>query len=286
MRSNQPLPSTVRVLVADNSVIHTELLAQALDKDRHICVVDISANGSGVLKGVLNSNPDILLISESLDHRPNGGLEILSEIRTTRPDLKAIVLLDSPNQVNVVQAFRSGARGVFCRNQPVKMLCKCISVVNQGQVWASSQELGFLLEALAATPSLRPASVVGLSGLSERERDVVGSLAQGLSNREIAERLAISQHTVKNYMFKIFEKLGVSSRVELLFFVLSRNNDTQDVLKRPAVNHLDLTKSKLSANARGASSRRTSTSMSQGVEQDNLELPTSSPHMITGLRSV
>ena len=135
--------------------------------------------------------------------------------------MKAIVLMDSSTRENVVEAFRAGARGVFCRNQPVKMLCRCISVVNEGQVWANSLELGFLLEALSAVPSLRPANNEALCLLSDRERAVVGCLAEGLSNREIAARLNISQHTVKNYMFRIFEKLGISSRLELLFLVLS-----------------------------------------------------------------
>ena len=285
MRNDQPQPSAVRVLVADDSGIYTELLAQALSKDRRIRVVEVSANGPGVLKGVLQSNPDVLLISENLDHHPTGGLGILSEVRSNRPHLKAIILLNSPTQENVVRAFQAGARGVFCHSQPLKMLCKCISVVNEGQIWASRQELDFLLEALAATPS-RPARAPGMSGLSERERDVVGCLAQGLSNRQIAERLAISQHTVKNYMLRIFEKLGVSSRVELLFFVRSRNGDVQDMLNRPAGNSPGDGTSKSAASPGQPSSRKTSTSISYGSvpRQDDPELPASSSE-ITGLWS-
>jgi DNA-binding NarL/FixJ family response regulator len=154
---------------------------------------------------------------------------VLRKLRNTRPDLKAIVLLDSSKRENVLQAFQAGARGLFCRSQPVKMLCKCISVVSDGQVWANTEELGFLLEALAAAPSLPAGNSERLRTLSERERDVVACLAEGLSNRDIAMRLTISQHTVKNYMFRIFEKLGVSSRLELLFLVLSRTDHGQDV---------------------------------------------------------
>jgi DNA-binding NarL/FixJ family response regulator len=232
MRRDQPTNPTVRVLVADNSVIHTELLAQAIGKDRRICVVDLGTSASQVLKGVLHAQPDILLISESLDHRPSGGLEILSEVRRTHPEVRSITLLDASKRESVVQAFRAGAKGVFCRDLPIKMLCRCISVVSEGQIWANSSELSFLLDALSGVPSVGPADAQTLSALSARERDVVGCLAQGLSNREIATRLSISQHTVKNYMFRIFEKLGVSSRVELLFYLLSRTGHSQQMMEQ------------------------------------------------------
>jgi DNA-binding CsgD family transcriptional regulator len=143
--------------------------------------------------------------------------------------MKAIVLLDCSKLESVVEAFRAGARGIFCRSQAIKMLCKCILAVYQGQIWANSSELSFLLEALSATRSLCSTNVEGFSVLSDRERDVVRCVAEGLTNREIAVRLNISQHTVKNYMFRIFEKVGVSSRLELLFFVLSRTGHAQDV---------------------------------------------------------
>ncbi|MBV8475542.1 MAG: response regulator transcription factor, partial [Acidobacteria bacterium] len=227
MPSSQPDQRRIRVLVADNSVIHTELLADAIAKDRRISI-DLSTSCKGVLETVVHSVPDVLLISDMLDQRPGAGLELLREMRRTLHDLKAIVLLDSSTQENVIQAFRAGARGIFCRNQPVKKLCKCILMVSEGQIWANTTELSFLVELVSTVPSICPATTAELAVLSDRERDVVKCLAEGLSNREIATRLAISQHTVKNYMFRIFEKLGVSSRVELLFQLLSRTGQVQE----------------------------------------------------------
>jgi len=240
-----------------------------------------------VLKGVLHSNPDVLLISENLDQSPGGGLEVLTEVRSQRPDLKAVVLLDSSAHENVVEAFRSGARGVFSRNQPVKTLCKCITVVNDGQIWANTRELGFLLEALSVTPPLSRTCAQGLSGLSERERDVVRCLAQGLSNRDISLRLGISQHTVKNYMFRIFEKLGVSSRVELLFFVLSRNVEAQDLLNQPAKELRNQAAPKSSAPP-NASPVKASTALRHGsvLRPGNSEVSNSSTPMVAGLRGM
>jgi two-component system, NarL family, nitrate/nitrite response regulator NarL len=221
MRSSQPLHAT-RVLVADSSAMHSELLAESIRRDRRFAVVG-SASSSGDIHSVLREHcPDVLLISASMDEQPHGGLHLLPELKSTYPEVKAVVLLESPKRETVVQAFRLGARGVFSKNSPIKVLGKCISCVQQGQVWASSSELGFVLEALAAAPSVRPLAASALNQLSARELDVVTCLAEGLSNREIAQRLKLSRHTIKNYMFKIFDKLGVSSRVELLFYVLSR----------------------------------------------------------------
>jgi DNA-binding NarL/FixJ family response regulator len=165
-----------------------------------------------------------------LDDKPVGGLDVLAEFRASFPGLKTVVLLESPKREIVIQAFRLGARGVFSRNSPVKVLGKCISCVQAGQIWASSLELGFLLEALTIAPAVRPLDLVGPNQLSARELEVVNCLAEGMSNQEIAQQLKLSKHTIKNYMFRIFNKLGVSSRVELLFYALSRPASENDHL--------------------------------------------------------
>ena len=220
----------IRVLVANNSAIHSELLSEALGRYRRFTVVGSATSSSEVRTLVGQSMPDVLLISSSLDDKPAGGLDFLAEFRDAHPRVKTVVLLDSPKRDIIVEAFRLGARGVFSRNSPVKVLGKCISCVQEGQIWASSQELGFLLEALAVAPAVRPLDSVGLNQLSVRELEVVNCLAEGMSNQEIAQRLKLSKHTIKNYMFRIFNKLGVSSRVELLFYALSRPASESDHL--------------------------------------------------------
>jgi len=229
MRSSQPL-RLIRVLVADSSAIHSELLAEAIGRDRRFTVVGYATSSAEVCHLARQGSPDVLLISPRLDDKPVGGLDVLAEFRASFPGLKTVVLLESPKREIVIQAFRLGARGVFSRNSPVKVLGKCISCVQAGQIWASSLELGFLLEALTIAPAVRPLDLVGPNQLSARELEVVNCLAEGMSNQEIAQQLKLSKHTIKNYMFRIFNKLGVSSRVELLFYALSRPPSENDHL--------------------------------------------------------
>ena len=222
MHLNQPLRQPIRVLVADSSPIAGQLLAEAIERDPGIEVVGFSSNPTEITNRIRSHRPDVLLISARLEDQPNRGLVVLEQLQTERIAPKAIVLLDSRRPDVVVNAFRSGASGVFCRTTPFSMLCKCIAAVQDGQIWANSEELGFVLSALATSSRLEIVESSRLALLSRREQDVVRCVIEGQSNRQIAEALRISQHTVKNYMFKIFEKLGVCNRVELVFQVFSQ----------------------------------------------------------------
>jgi DNA-binding NarL/FixJ family response regulator len=145
------------------------------------------------------------------------------------------MLLDASERTPVIEAFRCGARGVFCRTEPLKLLAKSIRCVHEGQIWASSSELQFLLEAVAEPVPMSFLSANGDALLSTRELDVVRCVAEGLSNREIAQRLTLREHTVKNYLFRIFDKLGVSSRVEVVLYALgSQNSAAKPAASQPS----------------------------------------------------
>jgi two-component system nitrate/nitrite response regulator NarL len=213
---------SIRVLVADNSRIHTQLLADALRRDRHLEVIASASHSRDLTEAITTHNIEILVLSSSLDEEPFRGLEVLRELHAARPELRAIVLLDSSKREIVVEAFRAGARGVFSRHESVEALAKCVRQVHNGQIWANSQQMLYVVEALASSPVVRAVSANGMSLLSKRELEVIRCLAEGLSNREIAQRLGLSQHTIKNYLFRVFDKLGVSSRMELLYLTLSQ----------------------------------------------------------------
>jgi DNA-binding NarL/FixJ family response regulator len=212
----------IRVLVADSSPIHTRLLAEALKRDVQFEVVPFDSESRQLAPAVSGLDTDVLVISADLDEQPSRGFEVLRELRAVGSHVKAVVMMDSLNDELVVNAFRVGARGIFGKSQPLEELRKCICCVHQGQIWANTREMSLAVEALANAPTVRTVNARGLSLLSKREIQVVHCLTEGLSNREIAERLELSQHTVKNHLFRIFDKLGVSSRIELLNMTLSQ----------------------------------------------------------------
>ena len=220
---------TIRVLVADDTQIHTQLLADALRRDRQLEVISPPARSRDFVETVRLHKVDVLVLSSNLDEEPLGGFELLRQLRASNPGILAIILLDSSKREMVLQAFHAGARGIFSRHDSLEILSKCIRSVREGKIWATSQQVAFAVEALASSPVVRAVDANGLSLLSKREMDVVRSLAEGLTNREIAERLGLSQHTIKNYLFRVYDKLGVSSRLELLFMTLTQANAPQSV---------------------------------------------------------
>ena len=135
-----------------------------------------------------------------------------------------MVLLDVGSREPVIASFRCGALGVFCRTEPLSELQTCIERVSRGEIWAGGSHSQFMLEALRSTPSCEGIEAGKIGLLSPRELQVAECAAQGQSNKHIADRLGLSEHTVKNYLFRVFEKLGISNRVELLFFLFKECN--------------------------------------------------------------
>ncbi|MGC2232183.1 MAG: response regulator transcription factor, partial [Candidatus Acidiferrum sp.] len=133
-----------------------------------------------------------------------------------------IIILDSNKPAMVVEAFRAGASGIFSRDQSSELLCKCIHAVHKGQVWANSQELRFVIDALGPALPARAMSLRGMGLLTKREEGVVHLVAEGMTNRDISQELKLSEHTVRNYLFRIFNKVGTSNRLELALYALDR----------------------------------------------------------------
>ena len=228
---NQPLPGSIRVLVVNSTRVHTELLADALKRDECLQVTTLPPDSERLKTDLNPGDTDVLLISSNLEGQAGRGFELLRGLRTMHPHLRAIVLLDSSQGEMILEAFCAGAQGIFSKSESVETLGKCIRKVYEGQIWANTHQVATLTQALASSHNIRAVDARGLNLLSKREMEVVRCVALGLSNREIAERLQLSQHTIKNCLFRIFDKLGVSSRVELLFMTLSQERNAQSALQ-------------------------------------------------------
>ncbi len=215
-----PQQNTIRVLAADSTSMNTQMLVEALARDGQFTMAGSPSKPAEILAWARRDHPHVALISARQGDNGTAGFELCRGICSSSPATRVIMLLDSSERTPVIEAFRSGARGVFFRTESLKLLAKCILCVHSGQVWASSGELHYLLEAVAEPVPMRFCGVSGNALLSARELDVVRCVAEGLSNREIAHRLTLREHTVKNYLFRIFDKLGVSSRVEVVLYAL------------------------------------------------------------------
>ncbi len=224
---------SLRVLVADSTPLTGGLIADALRRDRKLSVTNATENS--VLVEASTLSPHVIVLSETLGGTPGKGFEMLSALRAVNPQTRVVILLDSAQRELVVEAFSKGARGVFCRSDSLTMLTRCVHRVHEGQLWISGGQLEFLLETLAQAPTTRIVDTQGANLLSKREQEVVRWLAEGNTNREIARKLNISANTVKNYLFQVFNKLGVSSRVEVVIYAASQKNGGRSPRKEGAM---------------------------------------------------
>jgi DNA-binding NarL/FixJ family response regulator len=214
---------SINLLIADQSNMDCQLLKNALMRSRsNFRCVGSAVSHAGVIELMQVHRPDIALISESLQNGPLTGFGTLRELRASFPQTDVIVLLKSASDDLMIDSFRVGAKGVFCRDEPLNALCKCIQAVRRGQVWANSRQLRLVLNAFTAAAPLHLANSRARVLLAKREKDVVELVVDGLTNREVAEKLGLTEHTVSNYLFRIYEKLGISSRVELVLYSLKR----------------------------------------------------------------
>lgn len=211
----------MNLLVVEANELNGQLIETALASRRnHVKTVARAIGVNHALELLKSTQPDVVLISAELQEGHFEGFRLLRELRTLRSRARPIMLLASHEPALVVDAFRFGARGVIFRDEPLETLSKCIHAVHEGQIWANSALLGFVLEALSRAMPAAFRESDGLNMLSKREMDVVRLVAEGLTNKEVSSKLGLSEHTVRNYMFRIFDKLGVSTRVELVLYCL------------------------------------------------------------------
>jgi DNA-binding NarL/FixJ family response regulator len=213
----------VRVFIADGSQLSCQLIAAAVRRGRYRTrVVGYATDAAGIREGLEKNEADVAVIGARLEEEALAGLDITREIQASRSKPSVIIILDSNKPAMVVEAFRAGASGIFSRDQSSELLCKCIHAVHKGQVWASSKELRFVIDALGPALPAKPISLRGPGLLTKREEGVVHLVAEGMTNRDISQQLKLSEHTVRNYLFRIFNKVGTSNRLELALYAIDR----------------------------------------------------------------
>lgn len=217
----------ITVLLADSKTLESQLLAGSLQHGGFE-VVACENDVSSILELIERGGVDIAVISCASPHSRLPDMTGLRTLHLTHPQIPKICLMETDTNEVAVQAFRSGARGLFClANSSFQVFCECIVRVRRGEIFATTDQLNCLLDSVCQVPALRVLSADGNNLLTSREEQVVALVADGLSNRDVAAELGLSEHTVKKYLFRIFEKLGISSRVELVLYALNHGAPQQ-----------------------------------------------------------
>jgi len=173
---NSELSQKIRVLAAESTRMNSQLLAEALAQDCQLEVVAVEPSQAAILAAVGQERPHVVLVSSVLG-QSGTGFDLTRQIRAAYPSTRVILLMDASNSAAVVHAFRCGAQGIFSRTESSKTLARCIHSVHQGQIWANSEELSFVIEALRESEPMRLVDSGGEAILSKREQDVVRCVA-------------------------------------------------------------------------------------------------------------
>jgi DNA-binding NarL/FixJ family response regulator len=224
-RSSGATTDAISVLVADSNRMQAQLLTGALRRHPEFRVATCRMDTISILQAVTGGLPRVALLSLSSPESLADSVMILRRFHLSHPETAKVLLVDSCDKELVVSAFRSGARGIFIiTDSNLRLLCKCLLRVAAGQIWANTEQLNHVVDLVSEVPSLRVLNARGSSLLTPREEQVVALVAEGLGNRQIARELNLSEHTIKKYLFRIFEKLGVSSRVELVLYAVNNGD--------------------------------------------------------------
>lgn len=207
----------IRVFIVDRESMSSDLLANALSNDQR--VEGSSIQSTELLRTLKTTEVDVIVIAVDVNSNPRGSFDLASAVCLAHPNVYVVMLLNEVTHEVVVNAFRCGARGVISRQRAMTEFLDCIKHVAKGFIWAEERETNELMEAFKSIPSPNLLFSCDSLELTERELQVVQCAAKGKTNRTIAKELRLSEHTVKNYLFRAFEKLGVSNRVELLFYL-------------------------------------------------------------------
>lgn len=216
-------PRHIRIVLADDHPIVRDGLRKLLVLEDDIEVVGEASDGRELLEIVQQTQPDVVVLDLRMPRMD--GLSALQAFQQLATKPRVIVLTASEDKNEFVQAMKLGCSGIVLKQTAPDLIVKSIRKVHAGEIWLDSHTTAAVMRQFAS-----PSEVMGgapgrsreRSPLSQREREIVNLVAQGYKNREMAEKMFISEQTVKNHLHNIFDKLGVSDRLELALYAIHK----------------------------------------------------------------
>jgi DNA-binding NarL/FixJ family response regulator len=209
----------IRILIADDHPIVRDGLRRLLETEPDFQVVGQAADGREAVKLVREVQPDVLLLDLSMPRLP--GLEVLRELSDSSSPVRTILLAAAIEKEQIIEALQMGARGVVLKESATQLLFKGIRTVMAGQYWVGREKVSDLVAALRGLVASGGEKPDKNFGLTRRELEIVSTIVAGYTNRDIAQKFSLSEDTVKHHLTHIFDKLGVSSRLELAMFAVN-----------------------------------------------------------------
>lgn len=211
---------TARILIADDHLILRDGLRFLLQAESDFRVIGEAADGDMAIRLVHELKPDVLLLDWSMALRD--GMKVMREVSASGVPVRILLQTVFLDKADILRALQLGAWGVILRNSTTDMLFEGIRRVVSGQYWIAQESVATLVEALRdfKTPVPPPAPRRDF-GLTKRELQIVEAVVEGFSNADIAANISLSEHTVKHHIGHIFDKLGVSNRLELALFAIN-----------------------------------------------------------------
>ena len=211
-------PQSIRIFIVDDQTIFCQSLIAVLGLQKDLQVVGHAGSVSEARSVLSKSSADILLLDLKLPGQ--NGLDLLRDLPGLSPQTKAIVIAGVEVEEEIVHAMRMGARGFLVKHCPTELFLKCIRKVYGGEIWLNGKMTEAVLVALSGKPGNNQPPEK--NDVSRRELEVIQLVIQGYKNRDIGAKLFISEKTVKNHLSAIFNKLGVSDRLELTLYVFEK----------------------------------------------------------------